>query len=193
MAFVSLYKFWTRAHAKLFTLLARGDFRRLGRRSTIQPPIRLEGVQHIDIGEQVFIGSHSWLEVLDPDRLRHTAAIRLGPGTSISGHCTISAAQSVIIESNVLIARYVYISDHAHAHAAVDVPIKDQGIVNVAPVRIGEGAWLGQGVVICPGVTIGRNAVIGANSVVRHDVPEYSVAAGVPARVIRSVQAEAMA
>ena len=63
----------------------------------------------------------------------------------------------------------------------------DQGIASVAPVVIREGAWLGQGVVVCPGVTIGRNAVIGANSVVRHDVPDRCVAAGVPARVIRKI------
>lgn len=84
-------------------------------------------------------------------------------------------------------ARYVYISDHSHAHASVKEAIKDQGIAKVSPVRICEGAWLGQSVVVCPGVTIGRNAVVGANSVVKHDVPDFCVAAGAPAKVIRRV------
>ena len=50
---------------------------------------------------------------------------------------------------------------------------------------IGDGAWLGQNVVVCPGVTIGRGAVIGANAVVLDDVPDYAVAVGVPASVVR--------
>jgi len=81
----------------------------------------------------------------------------------------------------------VYISDHRHEFGDPVVPIADQGITGIRPVRIGDGAWLGQNVVICPGVTIGRNAVVGANSVVRHDVPDFAVVAGAPARLIRMI------
>jgi lipopolysaccharide O-acetyltransferase len=158
----------------------------LWKRTLLELPLRIWGEEHIEIGEDVFIGAQSWLQVLTSDQRHPTPAIRIGDGTSIAGFCTVSAAQSVTIERNVLIARYVYIADHAHAHLARDRAIKDQGISNVAPVRICEGAWLGQGVVVCPGVTIGRNAVVGANSVVRHDVPDFSVAAGVPAKVIKT-------
>jgi acetyltransferase-like isoleucine patch superfamily enzyme len=113
--------------------------------------------------------------------------IVIGDHTSVSGFLTITAVESVLIDSKVLIARYVYISDHTHATGSLEHAIKDQGITKAAPVHIREGAWLGQGVVVCPGVTIGRNAVIGANSVVRHDVPDFCVAAGAPARVIRRI------
>ena len=51
--------------------------------------------------------------------------------------------------------------------------------------KIGDGSWLGYGSVVLPGVTIGRHVVVGANSVVTHDLPDYSVAVGVPARVIK--------
>ena len=84
-------------------------------------------------------------------------------------------------------ARNVYISDHTHAHASREMAIIDQGVAEVSPVRVCEGAWLGQNVVICPGVTVGRNAVVGANSVVRHDVPDFAVAVGAPARIIRTI------
>jgi acetyltransferase-like isoleucine patch superfamily enzyme len=53
------------------------------------------------------------------------------------------------------------------------------------PVRIGAGSWLGHGTVVLPGTTIGRHVVIGANSVVRGDVPDFCIAAGNPAKVIR--------
>ena len=185
--FLTLHRLWVRARAKLFTLLCRGDFRRIGSRTTLHLPVQLHGTQHIDLGSRVFVGPNSWLEVLAPDEARSVPAIQIGDGTSIAGFCTITSHRSVIIEPNVLIARYAYISDHTHAHSSCDRPIKEQGIAKVAPVRIREGAWLGQNVVICPGVTIGRNAVIGANSVVRDDVPDYCVAVGAPARVVRCI------
>jgi acetyltransferase-like isoleucine patch superfamily enzyme len=52
-------------------------------------------------------------------------------------------------------------------------------------VKIGDGSWLGYGTVVLPGVTIGKHVVVGANSVVTHDIPNYSVAVGVPAKVIK--------
>ena len=57
------------------------------------------------------------------------------------------------------------------------------------PVRIGDGTWIGTNVSIMPNVTIGRNCVIGANSVVTSDIPDFNVAAGAPARILRAVDA----
>lgn len=184
---VAVYQAWLRLRAALFSLLVRPSFGAFGRRSVLQPPCRLSGTRGIHIGDKVTVGPHCWLQVLrgPPER---SGKITIGSGTSAAGFVTVSAAESVTIESDVLLARYVYIADHAHAFADPGVPIKEQGISNVAPVCIKSGAWLGQGVVICPGVTIGRNAVIGANSVVRQDIPDYAVAAGAPARVIRIVE-----
>ena len=55
------------------------------------------------------------------------------------------------------------------------------------PVRIGNDVWLGSNVVVLPGVTIGSNVVIGAGSVVTHDIPDNSLAYGVPCRVVREI------
>lgn len=184
--FLAVYWQWERAKGKLFTTLARGDFAYMGRRSTVQPPVRLVGAQHIGIGGRVYIGPNSWLEVIDVGRLREKPAIQIADGVHIAGFCTITAARQVVIEPNALIARYTYISDHTHAHTSIHQPIRYQGIAKISPVRICEGAWLGQNVVICPGVTVGRNAVVGANSVVRDDVPDFCIAVGAPARVVRT-------
>ena len=70
--------------------------------------------------------------------------------------------------------------------------VVEQGLTHLDAVDIGDGAWLGENVVVCPGVTIGRGAVIGANAVVREDVPDYSLAVGIPAHVV-SVFASARA
>lgn len=56
------------------------------------------------------------------------------------------------------------------------------------PITIGDDCWFGANVTVLPGVTIGRGCTIGAGSVVTKDVPEYSVAMGVPARVVRKVE-----
>ena len=85
------------------------------------------------------------------------------------------------------LARGVYISDHTHGFDDPDIPIRDQPLARVAPVRIGRGAWLGQNVVVMPGVTIGAGTVVGANAVVTSDLPPRCVAVGAPARVLREI------
>ena len=185
--FVAIYRFLYRVRAKLFTSLLRGSFYSIGSNTVIAFPIRLLGEKSIEIGSGVFIGANSWLQVMPTEHPPGSPVITIGDGTSIVGACTITAIKGVVIEPRVLMAANVYISDHTHAHASRQQAVKDQGITNISSVRICEGAWLGQNVVVCPGVTIGRNAVIGANSVVRDSVADFCVAAGAPARAIRSV------
>lgn len=184
------YRTLKRLRDRVFTWTCGGAFHGVGKGSLLELPIRLAGEAHIEIGADVFIGSHSWLQVLSSGEPRQAPVIAIGDGSSIAGCCTVTAMQSVVIEPRVLMARNVYISDHIHAHESGEVAILDQGIARVAPVRICEGAWLGQGVVICPGVTVGKNAVVGANSVVRDDIPDHCVAAGAPAKVIRRTQVD---
>ena len=69
----------------------------------------------------------------------------------------------------------------------------EQGVDRIGAVSIGDGAWLGQNVVVGPGVTIGRGAVIGSNSVVLDDVPDFSVAVGAPARIVRRLDEDGAA
>jgi acetyltransferase-like isoleucine patch superfamily enzyme len=186
---VAGYRKWTRLRDRMFTWACRGSFGRLGKGTLLELPIRLWGEARMEIGADVFMGSHCWLQVISADEPGSGTVISIGDRTSISGFCTVTAARSVVIEPGVLMARYVYISDHTHEYDSPARPIKDQGITGIAPVRVCEGAWLGQGVVVCPGVTIGRNAVVGANSVVRDDVPDFCVAVGAPARVVRQLNA----
>jgi lipopolysaccharide O-acetyltransferase len=179
--FLGLYRRTLLFRDKVFSVLVGGSFASYGRRSVLQLPIRLSGEARIAIGSGVFIGSGSWLQVLGDEG---EVALSVGDGTSVSGNCVLSAAQSVRLGKKVLLARNVYIADHMHAFDDRTRAILDQGITRVAPVEIGDGAWLGQNVVIGPGVRVGRGAVVGANSVVLHDVPDFEVAVGAPARVV---------
>lgn len=102
----------------------------------------------------------------------------IGRGSGIVGHFCIEIGNDVWTGHNV------YITDQNHGYEDVTRPISEQSQPERA-VKIGDGSWLGYGSVVLPGVTIGEHCVIGANSVVTHDVPSYSVAVGVPARVIK--------
>ena len=180
---VSAYRLLQRMRNKCFSELAAGAFAAYGSNSTIELPVRVIGEHRIVIGSRVFLGAGCWLRA-NPSG--HGIVLEIGDGTSVVGSCVFSAEMSVKIGTNVLIARNVYIADHMHAFETVGVPILEQGVARTAPVEIGSGAWLGQNVVVGPGVRIGRGAVVGSNSVVLDDVPDYSVAAGAPARVLRN-------
>jgi acetyltransferase-like isoleucine patch superfamily enzyme len=186
--FLAVYRLLGRAWAKTFSVVSGGAFASFGPRSVIQPPVRLAGEQRIAVGRDVFVGAGSWLQVLEGPG--DDVALELGDGTSISGNCVLSAATSVKLGKKVLIARGVYVADHNHAYADRERAVLDQGVDGVAPVEIGDGAWLGENVVVGPGVSIGRGSVIGANSVVVSDVPDYAVAVGAPARVVKRFGAD---
>lgn len=176
--------FAQRMRDRLFSALAAEGFADFGTGSRILLPTRINGAPHMSIGAGVLIGAGSWLIV--PQQRSPGPNIILGDRVRMNT-ASISAVHRVEIEEGVGIARGCYISDHSHGFANPDVPIRDQPIDRVAPVVIRRGAWLGQNVVILPGVTVGRGSVIGANSVVRTDVPDRTVVAGSPARVIREL------
>ena len=188
-ATVRLYLGFTRGRDKAFSMLWAGAFASYGRRSVIQLPVRLRGAARIAVGSGVFVGSGSWLQIEGDES--GDVALSICDGTSIAGNCVLSAASSVRIGRHVLVARNVYIADHTHAFDDVRRPVLEQGIARVGAVEIGDGAWLGENVVIGPGVRIGRGAVVGANSVVLTDVPDFGVAVGAPARVVRTLVEDA--
>jgi acetyltransferase-like isoleucine patch superfamily enzyme len=131
------------------------------------------------VGAGTWFGSGCWLNAIG-------GTITVGDGCSFAGDVTISAAVSVTLGRDVLVARGVHISDHDHAFTDPGRPARRQGITNAAPVMVGDGAWLGHNVTVTAGVSIGRGAVIAAGAVVTRDVPPCSLAVGIPAQVVRS-------
>lgn len=104
----------------------------------------------------------------------------IGKGSGIVGHFQID------IGNDVWTGHHVYITDQNHGYDDATLPISQQ-VMPERPVSIGDGSWLGHGTVVLPGACIGRHVVIGANSVVTGEIPDYSVAVGVPARVIKRI------
>ncbi|MET9274443.1 acyltransferase [Kribbella sp. NPDC003557] len=125
-----------------------------------------------------------WVHLGDETRLRaHEGTLRIGDKVVFARDVTVNCYLDVEIGASTLIADWTYICDFDHKTEDLDLPIKDQGLVK-SPVRIGPDCWLATKVTVTRGTDIGRGVVIGANSVARGNIPDYAIAAGVPAKVL---------
>jgi acetyltransferase-like isoleucine patch superfamily enzyme len=139
----------------------------------------------IAIGDDSVIMHGTILHVFNFRDLPH-AGITIGKRCFIGERSVIRGQGGVRIGDDVLLAPHVQILAIDHVVTTSRVPIMDQGIRG-AGIVIEDGAWLGAGSIITDGVRIGRNAVVGAGAVVTRDVPDGTVAVGVPARVVRVI------
>jgi acetyltransferase-like isoleucine patch superfamily enzyme len=166
-------------------------FREFGRQSAIRFPITaLYGESHIRIGAGTIIGPHATLSagVSPEDVLGRDTVISIGDGCLIGRGSGVVAHESVEIGDDVFTGHYVYITDANHGYLDPAVPIGRQ-FAPPQPVTIGAGSWLGHGSIVLPGSRVGRHVVVGAGSVVTGEIPDNSVAVGVPARVVRRYDA----
>jgi acetyltransferase-like isoleucine patch superfamily enzyme len=165
----------------------RRRFYSFGWRSFVGRCDMLTNPQGISIGRNVLIRKGARLEVIGPDT-DDGPRLNIGDGTAIQFYFHCGAAARVTIGRNVLIGGRVYITDHDHSYDEPQLSAAESPRLKVAPVWIGDGAFLGEGCVILKGVRVGRRAVVAANAVVTQDVPDFAVVGGVPARVIKSVK-----
>lgn len=154
-----------------------------GWKSQIHSPLKINGGKNISIGNKVLIEYKTWLAAM-PLTGENKCELVIEDGCSIGHFNHIYATKSIILHKNVLTADKVYISDNLHGYEDIGLPIKNQPIIQNGTVEIGEGSWLGENVCVL-GVHIGKHCIIGANSVVTHDIPDYSVAIGAPAKIIK--------
>lgn len=141
-----------------------------------------EDNQGITIGDGAFIGRNTILNCKNGD-------IILGERVNMGFNCHIFSASSVQVERDNLIAAYCYLVGGTHKTDDPDIPVLDQERESHG-VRIGAGGWLGAHVTVFDGVEIGKHCIIAAGSVVNKPIPDYSVAGGVPAKVIRNRKKE---
>lgn len=158
-------------------------FCKIGENVVIPFNIRITGYERIRIGGGTSFDVGSWIAA-QPLTGDNTCSLDIGNKCSIGRYAHIFATASIVIEDKVLIAEKVYISDNLHGYEDITKPVIEQPIVQKKPVVIGEGTWLGDNVCVI-GASIGKHSIIGANSVVTHDVPDYCVAVGSPAKVIK--------
>lgn len=117
--------------------------------------------------------------------------VKISEGSEIGERCRISIVNSLEIGKKVLLSPNVYITDCDHEYRDINIPVIDQGVVQKNQnVSIRDESYIGINSVIVGNVSIGKHCVIGANSVVTKNVPDYCVAVGSPAKVIRKYDFE---
>ncbi|HET7293756.1 MAG TPA: acyltransferase [Vicinamibacteria bacterium] len=137
-----------------------------------------EANRGIEIGSGVFLGRGTILSCKNGD-------IVLGDHVNVGFHSEIFSGSSVRVGRYGLFAAYTYLVGGGHAFDRADVPVIEQARSSKGIV-LGDNVWLGAGAKVLDGVTIGSNVVVGAGAVVTEDLPDGVVAAGTPAKVLRS-------
>ncbi len=156
----------------------------------LHPQLRLDGFvrfpadMHIVLDKSAVVKIGAKCEFDRGFTLSCKGYIEIGPRSFFGHHTTLAAQESIIIGADCQFAEMVSIRDHDHRSDRLDLPVKDQGMIS-KPVIIGDDVWIGSKATVLKGVTIGSHSIIGAGSVVTHAIPEYSIVAGIPAKIIR--------
>lgn len=153
-------------------------------------PVTLIGSNNISIGENTTFGKFcilsTWEEYVGD---KFTPIIEIGRDCNFGEYNHLTAINKITIGNNVLTGRWVTITDNSHGKTDIETlsvsPIK-RHLYSKGEIIIEDNVWIGDKATILPGVTIGKSAVIAANAVVTKDIPAYSVAAGNPAKIIKS-------
>ena len=176
------------------TAMYRNRFAEFGKDSfLVSAPEELSKPENIYIGESTGIGRKVLLRCFqDSDFPEHRPRIELGDHIKIGDYSNISCCNHIKIGNGVRTGRMVMINDNSHGHPDrpeefETSPIR-RPVVSKGPIIIDENVWIGEKATILSNVHIGKGSVIAAHAVVTGDIPPYSVAGGVPARIIKKIK-----
>lgn len=150
------------------------------------PTTTIFNENYIHIGAKTMIGEHVALSagMMPGQKCLTNPVVKIGDRCLIGRGSGIVGHLSIVIGNDVWTGHHVYITDQSHGYEDISRPISEQSQPERA-VSIGDGSWLGHGVVVLPGAKIGKHVAVGANSVVTGELPDFCVAVGSPARVIK--------
>lgn len=178
---------------KINLKLKKIKFGCIGKKASIGRGLITKGEKNIFIGDNFLCGKNvkmeTW-EYYNNERTGMIPRLSIGDDVSINDNCFISCMNEITIGNGVLFGENVFVSDNFHGRNSIKeieiIPLK-RPLWSKGPILIGNNSWIGRNVCIMPSVTIGDNCVIGANAVVTHNIPDNSIAAGVPAKVIKKI------
>lgn len=180
-----------RIHSAMFR---NHKFNRIGKSPYVAKGCIIQGCKYISIGNNFHARENLMLQTWDSYQgvsTEYIPELEIGDDVTVMSNCQISCLRKVQIGSGCLFGDNVFISDNLHGSnisEELGIPPLLRKLSSKGPIIIGDNVWIGRNVCVLPGVKIGNGVVIGANSVVTHDIPENSVAAGVPAKVIKVVE-----
>jgi acetyltransferase-like isoleucine patch superfamily enzyme len=169
---------WNRARIH-WELMRREAFARWPLHGNVLESLR-DG--RLEIGRHTLLEPGVWITAPAPAR------IRIGAGVFLNLGVMVAALDLVEIGDHCMLANGCFVTDSNHRFDDPHRPVPWQGFTSKGPTRLGDNVWCGANVVVTSGVTVGERCVIGANSVVSTDIPPFSIAAGAPARVIKTIE-----
>ena len=188
------YSVWKRVERKAEWLIyqrIRNEFKAIGEKSQFSYlNSRISGKSFIVIGDRCTFGAHLRMDAVGKyGEQKFSPKLIIGNDVVINDFCHIGCVNEVMIGNNVLVASRVTILDHFHGNITTSdlLTPPSKRPLSSKPVCIGNNVWIGEGVCVMPGVTIGDNVIIGANAVVTHSFPKNVVIAGVPAKIIKTL------
>lgn len=185
-SFVNKIKFiYCQLIKRLRLLKYRFTFGSVGYGTKVSKQLILRNKRNIFLGKNVILFPNSRIELIDQYAGKYfKPRLVIGDNSQIHQNCHITCADSIKIGNDVIIVSNVTITDIIHPYDDPIKPINQQTIIT-QPVYIGDQSYLYNNVVILPGTNIGKHCVIGANSLVKGKIPDYSIAVGNPAKVIK--------
>lgn len=153
----------------------------------VRRPIYIRGSKGLEFGAGFTTGYCCRVEVFGDDKKKLT----IGKNCKLGDNVHIVASESVKIGDDCLFASNIFISDTSHG-GNEDSPLipPDERPLTSNPVSIGNCVWIGEGVAVLSGSKIGNGCIIGAHSVVKGEIPDYCIAVGSPARVVKKYNFE---
>jgi acetyltransferase-like isoleucine patch superfamily enzyme len=158
-------------------VLMRAMCKRVGNDLQVGPNVVLKHPETMEFGDNVFIGAQTMIQGRFDGFCRIGSHVWIGPQAYFD-------ARHLVLEDYVGWGPGAKVLGSAHTGEPITEPIITTGLV-IQPVTVGFGADIGMNASILPGVHIGAQSIVGAGAVVTHDIPDYAIVAGVPARVLR--------
>lgn len=169
----------------LFNGLVLLRLKKYGRNNYIGKRLQVHLPQCVIIGSNVRLGRDCRLSCYRSSDYPNGGTIHIGDNCYIGDHFSALSGSEIVIENDVLIASYVSVIAENHGMDASSSTKYGLQPLDGKPVIIKKGAWIGEKVIILQGVTIGEKSIIGSGSVVTKTVPDYCMAVGNPAKIIK--------
>lgn len=158
---------------------------RFGKGVTLERGVIIDGLMRhgVVLGDNVMIGAYS--VVVGASVANLGEGIRMGANSAVNAFSFLGGSGAITIGEGVIMGQHVCFHPENHNFERTDIPIAAQGTTRLG-ITLEDDVWVGSDVTFLDGVHVGRGSVIGAGSLVRGAIPPYSIAVGVPAKVIRS-------
>ena len=185
---------WNATKQLFFTGYKSRMFQAFGKNVSLGRNTTYIGEKYISIGDNTSIGNYGRLTAYgyyDKTKQYFSPLLTIGNNCNIGEHSHVTVINNITIGNNVLTGPRVLITDNAHGDSETSILDKAptaRPLISKGGVIIEDNVWIGEGAMIMPGVRVGKGSIIAANSVVTKDIPAYSVAAGTPAKIIKTMK-----